>query len=54
MAGLKFWGQCHKIEFGVIDIYHIKEGKIVEIREEIDSLGLLKQLGMELKPKEGE
>jgi len=44
----------NKIEFGVIDIVHIKEGKIVEIREEIDSLGLMMQLGMELKPKEGE
>ncbi len=44
----------NKIEFGVIDIYHIKEGKIVEIREEIDSLGLVRQLGMEFKPKEAE
>jgi steroid delta-isomerase-like uncharacterized protein len=44
----------NKIEFGVIDIFHIKEGKIVEIREEIDSLGLMRKLGMELKPKEGE
>jgi steroid delta-isomerase-like uncharacterized protein len=44
----------NKIEFGVIDIFHIKEGKIVETREEIDSLGLLRQLGMELRPKEGE
>jgi len=44
----------NKIEFGVIDIFHIKEGKIVETREEIDSLGLMRQLGMELKPKEGE
>ncbi len=41
----------NKIEFGVIDIYHIKEGKIVETREEIDSLGLMMQLGMELRPK---
>jgi predicted ester cyclase len=44
----------NKMEFGAIDIYHIKEGKIVEIREEIDSLGLMMKLGMELKPKEGE
>ncbi|UCC41416.1 MAG: ester cyclase [Candidatus Aminicenantes bacterium] len=41
----------NKIEIGVIDIFHIKEGKIVETREEIDSLGLMRQLGMELKPK---
>jgi predicted ester cyclase len=44
----------NKIEFGVIDIYHIKEGKIVEIREEVDTLGLMRKLGMELKPEEGE
>jgi predicted ester cyclase len=44
----------NKIEFGVIDIFHIKEGKIVENREEIDSLGLNLKLGMELKPKEEE
>jgi len=44
----------NKIEFGAIDIYHIKEGKIVEIREEIDSLGLNLKLGFELKPREGE
>jgi predicted ester cyclase len=42
----------NKIEFGVISIFHIKEGKIVEIREESDGLGFMMQLGMELKPKE--
>jgi len=42
------------MEYGVIDIYHIKEGKIVETREEVDTLGLMRKLGMELKPKEGE
>ena len=44
----------NKIEFGVINIFYIKEGKIVEVREEADSLGLMMQLGMELKPKAGE
>jgi predicted ester cyclase len=44
----------NKVEFGVIDIFHIEEGKIVETREEVDTLGLMMQLGMELKPKEGE
>jgi predicted ester cyclase len=42
----------NKIEFGVITIFYIKEGKIVEAREEVDSLGLMMQIGMELKPKE--
>ena len=32
----------------------IKEGKIIEVREEVDMMGLLQQLGMELKPKERE
>jgi predicted ester cyclase len=44
----------NKIELGIITIFYIKEGKIVEAREEADSLGLMMQLGMELKPKEGE
>jgi len=35
-------------------ITRIENGKIVEDKEEFDSLGLMQQLGMELKPKEGE
>jgi limonene-1,2-epoxide hydrolase len=35
-------------------IIRIENGKIVEMREEFDVLGLYQQLGMELKPKEGE
>jgi predicted ester cyclase len=53
----EYWGipaSGNKIEYDGIDIFHIKEGKIVEMREELDSLGLMQQLGMELKPKEGE
>ncbi len=41
-----------KIEIGVIAIVYFKEGKIVEVREEYDMIGLMQQLGMELKPKE--
>jgi steroid delta-isomerase-like uncharacterized protein len=44
----------NKVEFGVIVIYSIDNGKIVEMREELDELGAMMQLGMELKPKEGE
>jgi steroid delta-isomerase-like uncharacterized protein len=44
----------NRIEVGIITIFYIKEGKIVEAREEADSLGLMMQLGMELMPKEGE
>ena len=40
------------IEMGVIAIFHFKDGKIVEAREEGDMLGMMTQLGMELKPKE--
>ncbi len=42
----------NKVEFGVIVIYSIDKGKIVEMREEGDMLGFMMQLGMELKPKE--
>ena len=44
----------NKVEFGVIVIYRIEDGKIVEMREEGDMLGFMLQLGMELKPKEAE
>ena len=40
----------NQMEIGVIVIFHIKDGKIVEEREELDSLGIMTQLGMELKP----
>jgi steroid delta-isomerase-like uncharacterized protein len=43
-----------KIEMSIIAIFYFEEGKIVEVREEVDFLGLYQQLGMELKPKEGE
>jgi steroid delta-isomerase-like uncharacterized protein len=44
----------NKVEFGGITITRIENGKIVEEREEGDMLGLMQQLGMELKPKEAE
>lgn len=44
----------NKVEFGVIAIWRLGDGKIVEIREEGDMLGLTQQLGMELKPKVGQ
>jgi steroid delta-isomerase-like uncharacterized protein len=43
-----------KIEISVIHWHRLKDGKIVEDREEADILGLMQQLGMELKPKEKE
>jgi steroid delta-isomerase-like uncharacterized protein len=44
----------NKVEFGVIMITRIDNGKIVEERDDYDTLGLMQQLGMELKPKEEE
>ncbi len=44
----------NKIEVSGITIMRIENGKVVEEREEYDSLGEMQQLGMELKPKEGE
>jgi steroid delta-isomerase-like uncharacterized protein len=41
-----------KIEFGVLVIFYLDDGKIIEAREEFDMLGFMQQLGMELKPKE--
>jgi len=43
-----------KYEVSWIIIFRFEEGKIVEAWEEFDSLGWMQQLGMELKPKEGE
>jgi predicted ester cyclase len=41
-------------EVSAIVLYRIKDGKVVEIREEFNRLSIMQQLGMELKPKEGE
>jgi steroid delta-isomerase-like uncharacterized protein len=43
-----------KTEAGGIEIYHFEDGKIIEVWEISDTLGMMHQLGMELKPKEGE
>jgi steroid delta-isomerase-like uncharacterized protein len=40
-----------EIEFSVIVIFQVKDGKIVELREEVDLLGAIQQIGIELKPK---
>jgi hypothetical protein len=40
------------VEFSSIAIFKIKDGKVIEVREEADKLGWFQQLGMELKPKE--
>jgi steroid delta-isomerase-like uncharacterized protein len=42
----------NKLEIRAIEIYRIENGKIVETRQEADYLGLMQQLGMELKPIE--
>lgn len=44
----------NKIEVEGIEIVRIENGKIVEGWEILDRLGLMMQLGMELKPKEEE
>ncbi len=44
----------NETEAVAIDIFHIVDGKIVEVWEISDRLGLMQQLGMELKPKEEE
>ncbi|NIO19216.1 MAG: ester cyclase [Candidatus Aenigmarchaeota archaeon] len=42
----------NKIEVSGIIISRIEDGKFVEEWDEMDSIGLMMQLGMELKPKE--
>ncbi len=42
----------NKVTVSSILMLHIQDGKIIEEREEADMLGLMQQLGMELKPKE--
>jgi C-1 hydroxylase len=44
----------NKIEVSTILIWRIINSKIVEEREEANILGMMQQLGMELKPKEEE
>jgi len=44
----------NKVRLSIISIFEIKDGKCIESREEEDALGFMMQLGMELKPKEGE
>ncbi len=42
----------NKIELSFIVIIRIENGKFVEQRQEIDMLGFMQKLGMDLKPKE--
>lgn len=42
----------NKTEAGAIEIFDVENGKIIEAWEISDRLGLMMQLGMELKPKE--
>jgi steroid delta-isomerase-like uncharacterized protein len=42
----------NKFEVSWIIIFQIKDGKIVEAWEEVDWIGFMQQLGMELRPKE--
>ena len=44
----------NKIEVSGIIISRIEDGKFVEEWDEMDSMGMMMQLGMELKPKEAE
>jgi len=42
----------NKTEADAMEIFHIEKGKIIEAWEISDRLGLMMQLGMELRPKE--
>jgi steroid delta-isomerase-like uncharacterized protein len=49
-AGIPATG--NKVEISGFIVHRIEKGKVVEDREDWDSLGTMQQLGMELKPKE--
>jgi steroid delta-isomerase-like uncharacterized protein len=51
-AGIPATG--NKYEISGIDIWRFENGKVVEVRSDNDMLGIMMQLGMELKPKESE
>lgn len=42
----------NKIRLSIISIFQFEDGKWIETREEEDSMSLMRQFGMELKPKE--
>jgi len=44
----------NKVEVSSIVIFRIENGRVVEERQDADMLGFMQQLGMVLKPKEGE
>ena len=44
----------NKVEMSGFMMTRIENGKIVEDKEEVDQLGFMQQLGMELKPKKAE
>jgi hypothetical protein len=54
MAGQIGPEYANKYEISGIDIWRIENGKVVEVRSDNDMLGLMMQLGMELKPKDAE
>jgi hypothetical protein len=43
-----------QFKFSLITIVRMNDGKVVEKWRENHQLGLVRQLGMELKPKEGQ
>ena len=43
-----------KIEYGALQLWKIKEGKVAEVWVQADMLMMMQQLGMELMPKEAE
>lgn len=44
----------NRIELRSIIMARIKDGKVIEEREKYDTLGMMQQPGMELKPKQAE
>jgi predicted ester cyclase len=47
----RFVATGNKIDLSIISIFRFKDRKCIEVLEEENSLGLMRQFGMELKPK---
>jgi hypothetical protein len=43
-----------KIVWSAVEIFRLSDDKVSELWTYMDSVGMMMQLGMELKPKEGE
>jgi len=49
---MRFNATGKKIVWPAVEIFRLSDGKVSELWADMDSVGMMMQLGMELKPKE--